>query len=159
MSINHIKQAQHFLRWEKTIFPRITGQAYKESAHQKGSVVVEFALIFPLLLFIVFSIIECSLALYDKAVITNASREAARAGSARARQVAAHDVCGNHAYLQPHAQHRFTRHGRGRDDAEPVAVRNPRGLPQLLRACLRRAHAFGLVPPRRRPSGRAAEAA
>jgi Flp pilus assembly protein TadG len=28
----------------------------------------------------VFSIIECSLALYDKAVITNASREAARAG-------------------------------------------------------------------------------
>ena len=37
-------------------------------------------MIFPLLLFIVFSIIECSLALYDKAVITNASREAARAG-------------------------------------------------------------------------------
>ena len=80
MSINHIKQAQHFLRWEKTIFPRITGQTYKELAYQKGSVVVEFALIFPLLLFIVFSIIECSLALYDKAVITNASREAARAG-------------------------------------------------------------------------------
>jgi Flp pilus assembly protein TadG len=50
------------------------------SAYYRGSVVVEFALIFPLLLFIVFSIIECSLALYDKAVITNASREAARAG-------------------------------------------------------------------------------
>ena len=40
---------------------------------------VEFALIFPLLLFIVFSIIECSLALYDKAVITNASRERLKA--------------------------------------------------------------------------------
>jgi Flp pilus assembly protein TadG len=51
-----------------------------KSIHYRGSVVVEFALIFPLLLFIVFSIIECSLALYDKAVITNASREAARAG-------------------------------------------------------------------------------
>jgi Flp pilus assembly protein TadG len=50
------------------------------SAHHRGSVAVEFALIFQLLLFIVFSIIECSLALYDKAVITNASREAARAG-------------------------------------------------------------------------------
>jgi len=52
----------------------------RQSASSRGSVVVEFALIFPLLLFIVFSIIECSLALYDKAVITNASREAARAG-------------------------------------------------------------------------------
>lgn len=50
------------------------------SIYYRGSVVVEFALIFPLLLFIVFSIIECSMALYDKAVITNASREAARAG-------------------------------------------------------------------------------
>jgi hypothetical protein len=38
------------------------------SAYYRGSVVI------------VFSIIECSLALYDKAVITNASREAARAG-------------------------------------------------------------------------------
>lgn len=46
----------------------------------KGSVAVEFALVLPLLLFLVFSIIECSFALYDKAVITNASREAARAG-------------------------------------------------------------------------------
>jgi len=52
----------------------------QKSAKNQGSVVVEFALIFTLLLFIVFSIIECSLALYDKAVITNASREAARAG-------------------------------------------------------------------------------
>jgi hypothetical protein len=48
--------------------------------HNNGSVAVEFALVLPLLLFLVFSIIECSFALYDKAVITNASREAARAG-------------------------------------------------------------------------------
>jgi Flp pilus assembly protein TadG len=39
---------------------------------------VEFAIILPLLLLLVFGIIEFSLLLYDKAVITNASREAAR---------------------------------------------------------------------------------
>lgn len=47
---------------------------------QSGSVAVEFALVLPLLLAIVFGIIEYSIALYDKTVITNASREAARAG-------------------------------------------------------------------------------
>lgn len=52
----------------------------KKRNQQSGAAVVEFALIFPLLLFIVFSTIEYGLALYDKAVITNASREAARAG-------------------------------------------------------------------------------
>ncbi|WP_454763046.1 TadE/TadG family type IV pilus assembly protein [Cupriavidus campinensis] len=45
-----------------------------------GAAAVEFALIFPLLLFIVFGAIEFGTALYDKAVVTNASREAARAG-------------------------------------------------------------------------------
>ena len=47
---------------------------------QKGAVLVEFALVLPLLLLILFGIIEFSLLLYDKAVITNASREAARSG-------------------------------------------------------------------------------
>lgn len=47
---------------------------------QKGAAAVEFALVLPLLLMVVFGIIEFSLMLYDKAVITNASREAARAG-------------------------------------------------------------------------------
>ena len=41
---------------------------------------VEFALILPLLLLLLFGTVEFSIALYDKAVITNASREAARAG-------------------------------------------------------------------------------
>lgn len=41
---------------------------------------VEFALVLPLLLVLVFGVIEFSVALYDKAVITNASREAARSG-------------------------------------------------------------------------------
>ncbi len=47
---------------------------------QTGSNIVEFALIMPLLLVLVFGIIDFGLALFDKAVITNASREGARAG-------------------------------------------------------------------------------
>lgn len=46
----------------------------------KGGAVVEFAIILPILLMVLFGIIEFSLALYDQAVITNASREGARAG-------------------------------------------------------------------------------
>lgn len=46
----------------------------------KGTAAVEFALVLPVLLMLVFGMIEMSVALYDKAVITNASREAARAG-------------------------------------------------------------------------------
>lgn len=47
---------------------------------QKGAAVVEFAVIAPLLLVILFGIIEFGVLLYDKAMITNASREGARAG-------------------------------------------------------------------------------
>lgn len=52
------------------------GQAHK----QRGAAVVEFALILPILLGLLVGGIDASLALYDKAVITNASREGARAG-------------------------------------------------------------------------------
>ena len=47
---------------------------------QSGVAAVEFALILPVLLLIVFGIINFGLYLYDKAVVTNASREGARAG-------------------------------------------------------------------------------
>lgn len=47
---------------------------------QSGAAVVEFALILPLLMALLVGGIDASLALYDKAVITNASREGARAG-------------------------------------------------------------------------------
>ncbi|WP_367394889.1 TadE/TadG family type IV pilus assembly protein [Cupriavidus sp. Agwp_2] len=47
---------------------------------QKGAAAVEFSLVLPIFIVLVFGIIEFSLMLYDKAVITNASREAARAG-------------------------------------------------------------------------------
>lgn len=45
-----------------------------------GAAAVEFTLLFPLLLLLVFGVIEFGAALYDKSVLTNASREAARAG-------------------------------------------------------------------------------
>ena len=49
---------------------------------QTGSNIVEFALVMPLLVMLVFGIIDFSIALYDKAVITNAVREGARSGIA-----------------------------------------------------------------------------
>jgi len=48
--------------------------------NRRGSELVEFALVMPLLLFIVFGIVDFGLAIFDKAVVTNAAREAARAG-------------------------------------------------------------------------------
>jgi Flp pilus assembly protein TadG len=47
---------------------------------QRGVAAVEFALVLPLLLVILFGIIDFGLMLYDKAMITNAAREGARAG-------------------------------------------------------------------------------
>ena len=49
-------------------------------ARQSGAAAVEFALLLPVLLLIVFGVIEMSIALYNKTVITQASREAARVG-------------------------------------------------------------------------------
>jgi Flp pilus assembly protein TadG len=48
---------------------------------QQGASAVEFAIVLPLLLLFVFGIIEFGILLYDKAVITNASREGARAAA------------------------------------------------------------------------------
>jgi hypothetical protein len=45
---------------------------------ESGAALVEFALVVPLLLLFLFGIIEFSVILYDNAIITNASREAAR---------------------------------------------------------------------------------
>jgi len=47
---------------------------------EKGGAAVEFAVVLPLLLMVVFGIVEFGLLLYNQAMITNASREAARSG-------------------------------------------------------------------------------
>jgi Flp pilus assembly protein TadG len=47
---------------------------------QTGSNIVEFAFVMPLLVILVFGIMDFSIGLYNKAVITNAVREGARSG-------------------------------------------------------------------------------
>ena len=51
-----------------------------EISNQSGAALVEFAIVLPLLLVLIFGMIEFSVMLYDKAMITNASREGARTG-------------------------------------------------------------------------------
>ena len=52
----------------------------KKTAGTEGAAAVEFALVLPMLLLLVFGTIEFSVLLYDKAMITNAGREGARLG-------------------------------------------------------------------------------
>lgn len=47
---------------------------------QSGNALIEFAFILPILLLIIIGIIEFSILFYNKAIITNASREGARYG-------------------------------------------------------------------------------
>lgn len=47
---------------------------------ERGASAVEFALLLPLLMMILFGIIEFGMALYRQAILTNASREGARLG-------------------------------------------------------------------------------
>ena len=47
--------------------------------NQRGATIIEFAIILPVLVLLIFGIIEFSLILYDNAMLTNASREGARA--------------------------------------------------------------------------------
>ncbi len=47
---------------------------------ERGAVAAEFALLLPVLLTILFGIIEFGMIMYSREVITNASREGARAG-------------------------------------------------------------------------------
>ena len=47
---------------------------------QDGATAVELAIVIPILVLLIFAIIEFSLLLYNKAIITNAAREGARYG-------------------------------------------------------------------------------
>jgi len=63
------------------------------ASDERGVAALEFVLVFPFLMTILFGIVDTSLLLCDKAVITNASREAARAGVVvRVPQMAASDI-------------------------------------------------------------------
>lgn len=51
-----------------------------KSIDRKGASAIEFAIVLPVLVILLFGIVEFSILLYDKAMVTNASREGARAG-------------------------------------------------------------------------------
>jgi hypothetical protein len=55
-------------------------RAYKRLRSESGASAVEFALLLPVLMLILFGIIEFGLALHRQAILTNASREGARLG-------------------------------------------------------------------------------
>jgi Flp pilus assembly protein TadG len=51
-----------------------------QTKNQKGAQAVEFALALPFFVLILFAVLDFGLLVYNKAIITNASREAARRG-------------------------------------------------------------------------------
>jgi len=67
--------------------------------NQKGGASVEFAVVLPLLMLLICGTIEFGVLFYNKQVVTNASREAVRAGIAGANnatmQQIASDYCGS----------------------------------------------------------------
>lgn len=64
------------------------------SKYENGQSLVEFVLVLPLLLIILLGIIELSVAIHDKNVITNASREGARAGIVAMNPLNDNDIAG-----------------------------------------------------------------
>lgn len=48
---------------------------------QKGAQAVEFALVLPFLILIIFAVLDFGILVYNKSIITNASREAVRSGT------------------------------------------------------------------------------
>ena len=59
---------------------RLSAFRSTSAAKQRGTATVELALILPVFLLLVFGLIELSVAFYDQAILTQASREGARAG-------------------------------------------------------------------------------
>ena len=59
---------------------RFRRRAARTSRRAVGVAAVEFALVLPVLILILLGIIDFGLMMYDKAMVTNAAREAARAG-------------------------------------------------------------------------------
>jgi hypothetical protein len=64
---------------------------------ERGAVIVEFALLLPLLLFLLMGMTEFGLLFYNKQVLTNASREGARAGIAHLTENDIKDIVVNYS--------------------------------------------------------------
>ncbi len=62
---------------------------------ERGVAAVEFAIIFPLMLLLMFGIIEFGTMMYDQIMVTNAAREGARWGSVQSAPLAHPVSCGD----------------------------------------------------------------
>jgi Flp pilus assembly protein TadG len=71
---------------------------------QKGITMVELAIILPILFIILFGIAELAIALYDKAVLTNASREGARLGIVAQSRDPVTDIPAINARIRDHVK-------------------------------------------------------
>jgi hypothetical protein len=88
---------------------------------QRGAAAVEFAIIFPMLILLLFAMIEFGLYLFNRQVITNACREGARAGIvARADRVSNAEI--EQIVRSYSEQHLVTF---GADDALAVSLKDP----------------------------------
>jgi len=115
----------------------------KKMKSEKGVAAVEFALVLPVLVLLAFGIIEFSLALYDKAVITNASREAARAGIVyRVPPVTDGEIA---AVVNNYCQSRLVTFGSGTQPASTV-VREGNGSGDELRVNVQYTYTFLVLP-------------
>ena len=75
-------------------------QVYMKSNHQKsverGAILAEFAIVLPILLLLLMGVTEFGLLFYNKQVLTNASREGARAGIAYSTPAEIEDIVENY---------------------------------------------------------------
>ena len=62
---------------------------------ERGVAAVEFAIVFPLMLLLMFGIIEFGTMMYDQIMVTNAAREGARWGSVQSASLAHPLFCGS----------------------------------------------------------------
>ena len=69
------------MRRMDTEIAAVQAMATGNARSQKGNVLIEFALILPVFLALLFGMITFSMALYNKTVLTMATREGARAGA------------------------------------------------------------------------------
>lgn len=94
----------------------------------RGQAMVELALALPMMLVLIFGAVEFGTAMYDKAVVTNASREGARAGivatTPRLSNTGIHAVVSN--YSKTHLLNYKTGSA---DTATSVITCQPSGLP------------------------------
>lgn len=75
-----MSESEVFFRDAVQVGPLQRAHSGLGSSRQRGAAVVEFAMLLPLLMALSIGTVEMGLMLYDKAVLTNASREGARAG-------------------------------------------------------------------------------